>query len=362
MALGRGLTFFFDEWNFVDSRGRSFWATDLTPHNGHPVVVPFAIYRLTFALFGISRYWPYLLMVVLLNVLCGWLLFVLLRRKVHALIAASVAIVLMLLGPAWQDLLWPFQIGFLGSVGGGLAALVLLDRRRTTADIGAAVCILLALFSSGIGLTVVAGVTVELVWRRRSWRRLWVTIVPALVFGGWYIAKGRGGTTVTRPTLAAGAHFIGRSAAAAAGSLIAQGPTAGSVAAIVLAALVVVCAVTQPGACARLAMAVTGGISFWLLTLVTRGTGPDASRYLYPGAVYLLLAAGEVVHLLSARMPFRTRRGAHSVQSRRFLPAIATTVVVLAVIAYSGLAVYRNSKILRSGRMRPTGHFTAGES
>ena len=256
----------------------------------------------------------------------------------------------MLLGPAWQDLLWPFQIGFLGSMAGGLGALVLLDRRRTTADVGAAVCLLLAVFCSGIGLTVLAGITVELVWRRRSWHRIWVSVAPAVVFGVWYVASARRSTTVTRPTLATGAHFISRSAAAAAGSLIAQGPTAGSVAAIVLAVLAVVCIATQPERCGRLAMAVTGGLSFWLLTLVTRGTGPDASRYLYPGGIYVLLAAGEVFHLLATRTPSRTRRGAHSADTGRRPPTIIAAVVVIAVIGYSGVAVYRNSTILRSGR------------
>ncbi len=224
MLLGRGLTFFYDEWNFVDTRGQSFWTTDLAPHNGHPVVLPFALYRLAFAVVGIGRYWPYMALVVGVNLLCGWLLFVLLRRRLSPVVAAALASVVMLLGPAWQDLLWPFQIGFLGSIAAGLGALVLLDRRRTRSDLLAAACLTLAVFCSGVGISVLVGVTVELLWRRSSWHRLWVTLAPAALFGVWYLTKGRGSTPVIRPGLSAGAHFVGAAAAGVLGASPGRAP------------------------------------------------------------------------------------------------------------------------------------------
>jgi len=36
--------------------------------------------------------------------------------------------ILLFMGTAYQDLLWPFQISYLGSVAGGLGALALLER------------------------------------------------------------------------------------------------------------------------------------------------------------------------------------------------------------------------------------------
>ena len=54
MVLGRGLTFFYDEWDFVDNRSRSFLSFDLSSHNGHPVVIPYAVYRAAFALIGLG--------------------------------------------------------------------------------------------------------------------------------------------------------------------------------------------------------------------------------------------------------------------------------------------------------------------
>ena len=350
MVLGRGLTFFFDEWNFVDTRGQSFWATDLAPHNGHPVVVSFALYRLLFAVVGIGRYWPYLALVVGVNVLCGWLLFVLLRHRVSPIAAGAAAGVLMLLGPAWQDLLWPFQIGLLGSMAAGLGAVILLDRRRVGTDMGATACLTLAVFCSGVGISVLVGVTVELLWRRSSWHRIWVTLVPGALFGAWYLTKGRGSTPLIHPALSSGAHFVGAAGAGVLAALTGQDSRVGGVLAIVLVVLAAVAIVLNPGGSGRLAMAVTGALSFWVLTLVTRGSSPATSRYLYPGAVFALLAVGELPHLLRDGFARRRRKPAHAVTTRSRTACLVAIGFAVLVVAYSGFAIWRNSSALIAGR------------
>jgi hypothetical protein len=352
MLLGRGLTFFFDEWSFVDTQGQSFWTTDLAPHQGHPVVVPFALYRLVLAAFGIGRYWPYMALIVGVNLLCGWLLFVLLRRRLSPIAAAALASVVMLLGPAWQDLLWPFQIGFLGSVAAGLGALVLLDQRQTRSDLLAAACLTLAVFCSGVGISFLVGVTVELLWRRSSWHRIWVTLAPAALFGVWYLTKGRGdgSTQVIRPGLSAGAHFLGAAAAGVLGASTGQSSAVGGVLAIVLLVLVVAAVSLSPGQSGRLAMAVTGALSFWVLTLLTRGVEPAASRYLYPGAVFVLLAVGELPHLLGARISWGRTRREHAAPTRSRTARLLSVVLVAGIVAYSTFAIWRNSDVLLAGR------------
>jgi hypothetical protein len=346
MVLGRGLNFFFDEWDWVDSSRISFWTSDFAPHNGHPVVVPFAIYRLVMVLAGIRHYWPFLLLVVLANLLCGWLLFVLLRRRIHPVIAASAVSVLMLLGPAWQDLLWPFQIGFLGSVAGGLGALILLDRRRPTADVAALVCLLLSVFSSAIGLTMVAGITVELLWLRRDRKRIWIPLASAAAFTLWDLTKARGSSTLVAPAASAGARYVGQSAAGAVGALVGRDTAVGSILAITLAALVVAAVIYRPRESGRLAMAVVGGLTFWLLTLVTRGSDPTASRYLYPGVVFVLMAVGELPHLLAGG---REHRAVHSRDSP-LVTVITGIVLPVVVVAYAVVAIAWNSAVLHSGQ------------
>ena len=308
IILGRGLTFFFDEWDFINAAATTgYWHNVLQPHNGHPSMVPFSVYEVLLRTAGLQHYWPYQLILALLDVACGWLLFVLLRRKIHPLAAAAAAAVLMLLGPAWQDLLWPFQIGFLGSVAGGLGALTLLDRNTRRADVGACACLVLAAACSGVALPFLAGVVVELAWHRRSWSRLWVPTVPIGLFIVWYETLGKSSSSSISPS--ALVHSVASDTATTIGAVVGRGGTAGDVLSAVFAALIVVAVVRSPGQAARLAMGASGLLTFWLLTLLTRGVSQDgASRYLYPATALVLIAAGELPKLIT-----RNQRGQHAV-------------------------------------------------
>ena len=69
LDLGRGLTFFLDEWDFIEYTGNpGYWHTVLQPHNGHPSMVPFSLYDLLLHTVGLRHYWPYQLILVLLSV------------------------------------------------------------------------------------------------------------------------------------------------------------------------------------------------------------------------------------------------------------------------------------------------------
>ena len=54
----RGTTLWFDEWLWA-LEYRDGLHTFIAPHNGHPTLVPFAIYRLLFATVGIDHSAPY---------------------------------------------------------------------------------------------------------------------------------------------------------------------------------------------------------------------------------------------------------------------------------------------------------------
>ena len=98
---GRGLTFFFDEWNFLFGRRDGLHGL-FDPHNGHLSLVPVAIYKLLFATVGVEPYWAYRLLAVLFHVLCAGLVFALARRAAGNALALAAATVLLLLGAAWQ--------------------------------------------------------------------------------------------------------------------------------------------------------------------------------------------------------------------------------------------------------------------
>ena len=345
MILGRGLTFFIDEWDFVNAVATTgYWHNVLKPHNGQPSMVPFTVYWALMHTVGLRRYWPYQLVLVLLDVLCGWLLFVLLRRKVHPAAAAAASALLMLLGSAWQDLLWPFQIGFLGSVAGGLAALFLLDRHTRRSDIGACACLLVSVGCSGIGLPFLAGVGVELLWRRRDWRRLWVPVLPLAFFVVWYATIGRQSTpSISLTTML---RTMVSATTATVGVLGGRGTAFGTILSCILAGLVVVVLLRSPGRAARLAMTVTGLFTFWALTLLARGASltTSQSRYLYPAAVFILLAIGELSSLISNLVSL------HSLDtSPHWIGRIAVAAAVV-IVAYAGLAIWLNAPVLTNAR------------
>lgn len=343
MILGDGLTFFYDEWDFINSAATTgYWHNILTPHNGHPSMVPYSIYELLLHTVGLRHYWPYRLVLTVLDVGCGWLLFVLLRRKVHPVAAGAGAAALMLLGPAWQDLLWPFQIGFLGSVAGGLAALALLDRDSRRADVGACLCLLLSIACSGVGLPFLAGVVVELVWRRSSRRRVWIPGLPLVLFVLWYETIGK--SPDSHVSLLSALHSMGSATTTAVGSLVGRGTTVGTVLVVLLGLAIVVAVFRSPLRAGRLAMAVSGLLVFWALTVVARGISPSSpSRYLYPAAAFILVAAGELPSLI-----MKTPRGELSPDAPKWARVTATAALIV-VVAYTGLAIWWNADVLTAG-------------
>lgn len=150
MYAGRHLTFYADEWVWIQHLRGGGIGSFLRPYNDHFVLVPIAIYRLLFAAVGISDYTPYRAVAVATALVCAVLLYVLVRRRVGAWLALVPTALLLLMGTAAEDLLWPLQIAFLLSIAGGLGALILLEDRRS--DIVAAFLLMFSIASSGVGL------------------------------------------------------------------------------------------------------------------------------------------------------------------------------------------------------------------
>ena len=153
----RGTTLWTDEWTWALDRRNDGLGTLLEPHNGHFSLVPLLLYRALFATVGIDDYVPYRVMVVIGHLGCAGLLFAYARRRIGPLAALLPTAVLLMLGPAWQNFLWPFQIAWLISLAAGLGALLALDRGDRRGDAVACALLALALASSGIGIAIARG-------------------------------------------------------------------------------------------------------------------------------------------------------------------------------------------------------------
>ena len=138
--LGAGLTFFADEWAFIEVRSLGDPSTWFTPHNEHWSTLPILLYRSLVESVGLGSYMPYLAVLIGLHLVVATLAFALVRRSCGSWLALAAGVVVLFLGNGFENLYWAFQIGFVGSLALGLAAILVLDapdptRRRAIVGI-----------------------------------------------------------------------------------------------------------------------------------------------------------------------------------------------------------------------------------
>jgi hypothetical protein len=296
---GRGTSFFFDEWDFIlHSRGNTASAF-LTPHNGHLSLVPIAIYRLLFGLVGLHHYGAYRLAAAALHLVVGVLVFVLVRRRAGDGVALVGSGLVLFLGHAWQDLIWPFQIGYLASLAAGLGALSMLDRNDRPGDLSASVLVLIAYASSGLGIPLALGAGLAILISRSALTRLWVVVAPSILYGVWYLHYGQ--DQASRSNVTAVPGYVLDSFGGAVGALTGLGSLVRrQEAAVALILLLVAILFVRPDR--RILVPIVIAVSFWALAALSRAQlhEPTASRYLYPGAIMLVLVIGELLHGVQA--------------------------------------------------------------
>jgi hypothetical protein len=342
--LGLGLTFFSDEWAFIEGRSLADPATWWAPHNEHWSTIPVIIYRAIMELAGLRTYVPYLAVVHVLHVACCAAVFVLVRRRVGPYAALGTSIVALLLGAGFENLFWGFQTGFVGSTAAGLWALVALDDPPTPARrIALGALLLGGLACSGIGLVflLIAGLVLL---GRPAWRMSWAAVaIPAAAFGLWFVTVGQSGVGVHRSPLgpdlvAAVPVFVIGGFANAAGSALGVGPVLGGVAAAAAVAMAAWGAVKARHDLPLVALACALGLAFqYALIAVARAGVTEGqvnySRYTYMAALLFIVIVADVA--AGMRLP-RARR-----------PRIA--VAVAAVVALE-LSLVWNVRLLVEGR------------
>lgn len=301
--LTRTYTFYFDEWTFISTAPDWTLATYFRPHNEHPAILFRLAYSALLDTVGLRSYLPYMAALVVAHAANVVLLFELVRRRSGDLVALAAALLLLVLGAGWEDLLWAFQMAWLASVALGLGALLAMQNPRRMALATGLLAASLAF--SGIGLAFAVAGTVQLLLtpaRRRD--VLWLVPV-GIGLAAWYVAFGRFGNH-PNPQPTAGNLLLdplytlwGMSQSVA--GLIGEG---GWVGAAVLAAAVAALAWHwwRHGADSFEIGAAAGLVAFYLVTGLTRAQlgvqQSGASRYTYIGAVlWLILLAGPARNL-----------------------------------------------------------------
>jgi hypothetical protein len=304
MHAGRETTFYLDDWPALFSRQDWTWLNLVRPHIDHLQLFPFLVLKTMWSTVGLHDYWVYRAVLAVLDLLTGLLLFLYGRRRIGPWPSLALAACLVLMAPSWFNLLYAFQINFVGAMAAGLGALLLLDRETRRSDIGACVLLLVAIGSNGVGLPIIFAVVIDLVLRRGSRRRLWVPGIPLALYALWRLEYGHYAPThPNHETVWRALQEFPRwvfdalddTAAAAVGFPLEYG-AAIALAFIGLAAF----ALSRPGRLSsspRLAALAALPLLFWLITAIGRvnevATQPDENRFLYPGALFLMLLAIE---------------------------------------------------------------------
>ena len=302
------LTFTGDDWSFlIERQGRSL-GVFLDPHHGHISILPVTIYKALLSTFGMSSSLPFSVVATLVFLLSAVLLFVYLRRRVGDWPALLGAILILFLGAAWNDLLWSFQIGFSGSIAAGLAALLALERDDPKGDWIACGLLVVATSFSEIGIPFVLGALASIAMGPKPRRRrLYVGLVPLALYAIWFLGWGhKGPDTLTLHNVLHSPAYVFDAVSQAIASLLGLatpltgngselvGLLWGHILFVCLAALAI-WRVRQLGGISRgLLTALIVGGAFWFLAAFNATTAlrlPTNGRYVYPGAVFVLLIA-----------------------------------------------------------------------
>ena len=179
--------FFFDEWAFIELDGAGLMA----PHVGHWSLSPTLICDAFRSVFGLGSYLPYAAAMTLAHLAAAHLIWrIMMRAGSNPWIATASTVVFIFLGTGGENILWAFQIGFVGALVFGLLAFYLaMTEKISTPRLALVTAIaLVSLTWSGTSIPVVVA-TAILLLARSGWRRALVFVaITGAVYLAWYFA------------------------------------------------------------------------------------------------------------------------------------------------------------------------------
>lgn len=317
VGIATKLTFYQDTWEFLMNRRSLTVDSLLQPHNEHIVLIPVLLQLLYLHVFGMGTAMPEYVGEAVALVITAGLVFVYARRRVGDWPAVIVAALLLFIGAAWETLLWPFEICFVGPILFGTAMLLMLEREDRRGDILACLFLAIAIAFNSLGVAFVAAGAVEIVQRAsrderilgRDWivaalKRCWIVAVPAVLYLIWYAKWGSNATAaVTLENLLTAPRYMLDCLAAnleAVCGLAAAGDAGlgwGRPLAVAALGLLAISAWRRPGIYRRVWPPLATLAAYWFLLALNHDSArePNTSRYLYAGVALLLLVAVNVL-------------------------------------------------------------------
>lgn len=314
LILGRDLSFVSDELGWLTFADDLEPGSILTPHNSHLIALPRVLYEVLPQLFGTS-YLPFRLAALVAVLACGALFYALARERVGAWAALAPTGLLLFFGVAPVIAISPLGIPFTLSIAFGLAALEAVERSTLLVACG---LLVLSILSHTFGVIFAGGALVYVLLARQPGRS-WVAALPLGLWAAWWLWAQQFDQGIADSSNLAGAPlFMLESAAAAVASLVGSASDLGGddfainalgtaifVGAVLVGAVLLAILIrggrATPWLWAYLAMAA----AFWLGTALSEAAErqPTTPRYLFFGALIVLLIGAEALRGVSLRRP-----------------------------------------------------------
>jgi hypothetical protein len=351
--VGRWLTFWYDEWDFIFVGPNLTTALLLTPHVDHLSILPILAYQALLQLFGLGSYWPFLAVTWLLHLISVWLLFRICSRTAGVLIGFLAGISLLFLGSAFEVLLQAFQMSFLASTAAGLFALDRLvssreGQRRLSDLVWGGVGLFVAVGSSSVGVLFL-GVALTYAVLKLDRSAVAALLPVIVVYGAWYqtwgqIGRGAGFSTAAGLVTMAETFFFGFGAAVS--SVVGLPPERFAPVGLVIIGVVAIAVIALRLRISPLGIAAVLGLAaeYLLQALFRADFGVQhaaRSGYLYPAAIFIWLAVGGLVARSWGPIgftPTRSRARVQWVARRAALLALVAPMILGNMLQFVGAA------------------------
>jgi hypothetical protein len=277
----------------------------LAPFNGHLALGGRFVYEAVFATLG-AKYYAFVIVNILALSACVALTFELARRRVGTIAALAPCLVLLFLGFAREQLLWPLDFNTAASLAAGLGAVLVLQRDDRRGDVLACLLLVLSIAMIELGLSFALGIGIWLLLdRRRVLRRAWIVLVPLALYAAWWVwARKFDQSQVTASNVHLIPETLLNAGAAVLGSLTGTNPVQpgsyvtevtwfGRALAVVVAAALAVR--LWRGSLPRTIWVWLAVLSSYWLLLALADRPAQAGRYVLVGAIALILIAADAM-------------------------------------------------------------------
>jgi hypothetical protein len=310
--LNRDLTFSVDELSWFSTSPHLTFRDAIEPYNGHLVATSRLVYAAIFDVFGAS-YLPFRLLVAGSVVLLSGLIFVFAKLRIGAVTALAPSLVLLFYGSGSVHVLSGNGFTILLALAAGVAALLVIEREDLAGDLGACALLCLAVATYSVGLPFIAGIAVLVLTGANRWRRAWIFVIPAVLYGAWFLwSRNAGASAESHVTLtnllvvpAWGLESVATNGAALLGLDYdfvtgtpdpAQLHTGWGPVVAVIALIALGWRVWRVRISKRLWAMLAVAAALWLIqaaAVLREVSSPYSTRYIFPGTIVILLVAVE---------------------------------------------------------------------